>query len=141
MKQWFRKTLGIDQLEANVQTLQTELEEAKKEKEELVEEKKEMERELAVFRQQKKENEERYKSKTPWVEIKGADVDSAKGIKIELDWNDAFIVDLREAGIKGKTDEEVVQKWLAFLYQDLIEKLESKVIEHREENKTVSDFV
>jgi hypothetical protein len=34
-----------------------------------------------------------------------------------------------------------VQKWLALLYQNLIEKLEAKVIDRKDTDKTVSDYV
>lgn len=84
--------------------------------------------------------EERRKSDEPWVNIRSANFDSEKGIKIELDWNEAFVKHLRASGIKGATDDIVVQKWLAFLYEDLIVRMERTIIEQPEEKQTVSDY-
>jgi hypothetical protein len=38
----------------------------------------------------------------------------------ELDWNDAFIVKLRDSGYNGKTDEEVVEQWFNDLCRGII---------------------
>lgn len=77
---------------------------------------------------------------TPWVEIKSANFDEVKGFRIELDWNQAFIQHLKESGLKGKSDEEIVQKWLGFLYGDIVDRLEQTVIE-RNSTKTTNDFM
>jgi hypothetical protein len=61
------------------------------------------------------------KTKEPWVDIRGIMEDSKHGIKVDLDWNDAFVDYLRENGINGADDEIVVQKWITMLYRDLIE--------------------
>lgn len=63
-------------------------------------------------------------SDSPWVNIVGEEIDAKKGIKIELDWNDAFIQYLINAGITGPSDEVIVQKWLAMLYKNLMENME-----------------
>lgn len=55
----------------------------------------------------------------PWVEIKGAVADPALGIKIDLDWNAGFILYLKQQGFNGPNDEEIVQRYLAYLTQDL----------------------
>ena len=62
-------------------------------------------------------------SKEPWVQVIGEHVDPKQGIRIELDWNDAFVDYLKRSGYTGTTDEAIVQKWLAHLYQHLIEKM------------------
>lgn len=85
--------------------------------------------ELTVFRAKAAEHEARQTSKEPWVEIKSDAIDDVKGIQIELDWNPAFVMYLRENGISAKEDEAVVQKWLALLYKDLTERLEDQHIE------------
>jgi hypothetical protein len=61
------------------------------------------------------------KAKEPWVDIRGIMEDKKHGIKVDLDWNDAFVDYLRENGITGADDEIVVQKWITMLYRDLIE--------------------
>lgn len=57
----------------------------------------------------------------PHVEIKSADFDPKKGMKIELDWNDEFIEYLKQNGYTGTSDEALVQKWLGQLYGELIQ--------------------
>ncbi|MGZ8924404.1 MAG: hypothetical protein ACXW2E_00840 [Nitrososphaeraceae archaeon] len=84
--------------------------------------------ELRLVREQTDINNKKRTSIDPWVEVIGESVDPVKGIEIKLDWNDAFIQYLKENGITAKDDDTAVQKWLAFLYQDLIEKFEQKII-------------
>ena len=59
-------------------------------------------------------------TQTPHVQIIGTEVDPRKGIRIELDWNEAFITYLRKHGYTGANDEAVVQRWLGELYGQLI---------------------
>lgn len=60
------------------------------------------------------------KSPVGWVDLRGIS-EAGQGIRIELDWNDAFIQELRNSGITGADDEAVAQKWLALLSRDLDE--------------------
>ena len=59
-------------------------------------------------------------SDRPWVKIVSEGIDPEKGIKIELDWNDAFIKHLRENNITGTSDEQVIQKYLALLLKSVV---------------------
>lgn len=78
----------------------------------------------------------------PWVEVRSAGLDPVKGIQIELDWNEAFIQYLKDNGMTGRDEDTIVQKWLAFLYEDLINNLEQKVIDKSDSDSAkVSDFV
>lgn len=86
------------------------------------------EEELAEFKAKEAEEEARRAGTEPWVEIKSAVIDPVKGIQIELDWNAAFVQYLRDNGMTGQDDETIVQKWLAFLYEDLVNRLEDQVI-------------
>jgi chromosome segregation ATPase len=99
----------------------------------------ETEQELSLYRKQEEEDEARRNGSEPWVEVRSARMDPVKGIQIELDWNDAFVQYLRENGLAGRDDETIVQKWLAFLYEDLINRLEEKVIERN--TPTGDDFL
>ena len=65
-------------------------------------------------------------SDNPWVKIVGEEVDPKHGIKIELDWNDAFIKYLRRNGIDGAGEEQIIQKWLALLYRNIMENMEEE---------------
>lgn len=106
----------------------------------LLSEKEELEAELNVFRLQEAADDEKRNGVEPWVEIKSDGIDGVKGIHIELDWNEAFIEYLKDAGIKGPTEDAVVQRWIAFLYQDLIERLEDEAI-NNDIRGTVKDVV
>ena len=61
------------------------------------------------------EEAEKYRdSIEPWVTIVGETM-SDEGIKIELDWNDAFVKYLKAQGVAGTDDTQIVQKWLAMI--------------------------
>lgn len=96
--------------------------------------------ELVMLREVKKEHEDKKNSPEPWVEVIGESIDPVKGIEIRLDWNDAFIQYLKENGITSKDEDASVQKWLAFLYQDLMEKFEQRIID-KSDRKTESDYL
>lgn len=55
---------------------------------------------------------ERKESDEPWVELVGGDIDPNKGLQMQLDWNDAFIDQLRAKGYKGTNDGSLVAQWL-----------------------------
>lgn len=95
--------------------------------------------ELETHRTKAAEDEARRNGTEPWVEIKSERIDPIKGIQIELDWNDAFIQYLKDSGLTARDDETIVQKWIAFLYQDLLEKLEQQVIDNSDKPRA-GDF-
>jgi hypothetical protein len=55
---------------------------------------------------------ERKESDEPWVELMGGDIDPEKGLQMQLDWNDAFIDQLRAKGYKGTSEGSLVAEWL-----------------------------
>lgn len=57
-------------------------------------------------------------SPEPWVEIIGW-VENDQGVKVELEWNDAFIDFLKVEGVTGTDEDQVVQKWVALLLQNI----------------------
>ena len=59
-------------------------------------------------------------SSEPWVEVLGA-VDTSQGVRIELDWNDAFVEYLRENGVAGIDDELIMQQYITLLLRDMAE--------------------
>ena len=162
MLKWLKKRLGVDKLltelnavreeqdgfytaakEANEirAALEAAVKQADEERAVLEAAVKQADEELSTFRKKEEKDKEKYESTEPWVEIRSAEFNENRGIRIELDWNDAFVNHLKESGIKGSNEEEIVQKWLAFLYHDLIEKLESKSIDRKDSEGTVSDYV
>ncbi len=113
----------FDQLITAFATTAEELEDTKQELDEA-------NSELEVYRQQDEEDAEKRTSIVPWVEIKSDTVDPVKGIQIELDWNDAFIQYLKDNGLTAKDDDAIVQKWIAMLYVDLLDKFEQEGIDN-----------
>lgn len=51
----------------------------------------------------------------PWVKIVnvGFNKDSPSQGELELDWNDVFVNQLKEAGYEGIADEQIVNNWLS----------------------------
>ena len=65
-------------------------------------------------------------SDEPWVDFVGNVRDTKEGQRLEMEWNDAFIVYLRENGISGTDDEQVVQKYISLLLRDMTDKFEER---------------
>ena len=59
----------------------------------------------------------------PRIEIIGSDYDPENGIKMTMDWNDAFIKQLKQSGYSGTSDEAVVQKWLQQVSQQVANRM------------------
>lgn len=81
--------------------------------------------EAAIRRTEEAEERQRYFTKMkaspePWVEIIGW-VETDQGVKVELEWNDAFIDFLKVEGVSGTDEDQVVQKWVALLLQNIAE--------------------
>lgn len=127
-------------LDRRLSLLEPELQKTRAENEQLQQQLVEHSNELGVFRKQAEEDEARRNSKEPWVEIKSAEFNEVKGIQIELDWNEAFVYYLKDNGVKAKTDEGIVQKWLMMLYADLIDKFEQREIDNSDKSR-VNDFL
>ncbi|NBO28010.1 MAG: hypothetical protein EBX47_10330 [Synechococcaceae bacterium WB8_1B_057] len=59
--------------------------------------------------------------KEPWVQVLETHVnkDNLRNGFFELDWNEYFVVQLREAGFKGETEEEIVDSWFSELCRNV----------------------
>lgn len=58
----------------------------------------------------------RHITKNPWFEFNtDGIVDEDGRVKVEMDWNKAFVVGLRNLGFSGHNEEEVVEKYLTIL--------------------------
>lgn len=133
IKEWFKSPATVKQLSAELADGMARLEA--------------LEAELTEKNQQlldeKLANADKPDPKTstePWVEIKSSSVDPVKGLMIELDWNDAFVQYLKDNGLQGRDDETIVQKWVALLYENLVNGLEEQAVENSDKIK-VSDYV
>jgi len=83
--------------------------------------------EQAMRREKEKQEQQKYietmkESPDPWVDIIGW-VRTDEGVKVELEWNDAFADYLRVQGITGSDDEQVVQKWITILLRDMADQI------------------
>ena len=74
-------------------------------------------------------------SNEPWVEMKSIETDPEHGIRLELDWNDAFVQYLRQAGYTGRDEETIVRKWLASIMPTIGEQLEQTSLEKSNQPK------
>lgn len=137
---WFKKSKKELSIESRLDQLEHQLMAEKEDKQKLSHELEEATEELTFLRKIHEDHELKRNSPEPWVEVIGESIDPVKGIEIKLDWNDAFIQYLKENGITAKDEDTAVQKWLAYLYEDLISKFEQKVIENSDK-KTVSDYL
>lgn len=64
-------------------------------------------------------------SSDPWVEIQGW-TETAHGVRIELEWNDAFVLYLKEQGVTGADDDQVVQRWITLLLRDMADQMDEQ---------------
>ena len=60
-------------------------------------------------------------NKEPWVAVLDTHVnkENVRNGFFELDWNEYFVLQLREAGYKGESDEAVVDKWFQELCKNV----------------------
>ena len=58
----------------------------------------------------------------PYISVISVEVDKTNlsNGNFELDWNDAFIKDLRASGYPGKTDEDVVDMWFRNICRNVL---------------------
>lgn len=64
----------------------------------------------------------RKESDEPWIDFTGGDIDPDKGLQLQLDWNDAFIDQLRSQGYRGITETELVGQYILELSNMIAEK-------------------
>ena len=70
----------------------------------------------AKIRTVEEQRESRLNGSTPYFEvISELDVNDNGRTKIELDWNQAFIKELRSKGYTGTNEEEIIHKWMRVL--------------------------
>jgi hypothetical protein len=64
-----------------------------------------------------------YSSAEPWVELQSW-ADTPQGVKVELEWNDAFVAYLKSQGIQGTDEDQTVQKWVTLLLMQVSDSME-----------------
>jgi hypothetical protein len=67
--------------------------------------------------------EDKYKSNEPWIDVVRINMEDKNNPStgyFELDWNTAFVNQLKEAGYSGRTEEEIVEQWFNDLCRGVI---------------------
>ncbi|NBO99410.1 MAG: hypothetical protein EBU90_04685 [Proteobacteria bacterium] len=65
--------------------------------------------------------EQATENKEPWVGVLNTHVnkDNIRNGFFELDWNEYFVLELRTAGYRGESDEEIVNQWFTELCRNV----------------------
>lgn len=119
MNKFIKKIFGLDKVEqetANAIKEKLEAEAKARDSLKAAEEAKEQER-LAKLSPKELATEK----KEPWVAVLETHVnkENIRNGFFELDWNEYFVVQLRSAGYKGNTDEEIVDAWFSELCRNV----------------------
>ena len=129
LQNMFKKMLGLDKLEASIQRAEAELKEANervaaaeaasKQAEEAQKAAAEQE-ELAKLNPKERAN----RKKEPWVGVLNTHVnqDNIRNGFFELDWNEHFVLKLKQEGYgaDGDLDEEIVDRWFRELCANVV---------------------
>jgi hypothetical protein len=122
MKNFVKRLMGLDQIEANIEKARQSLEEANKLKEEAEKNLKEIAQEQELAKLSPKERANRRKE--PWVGVLNTHVnkDNIRNGFFELDWNDLFVLKLKQEGYgaDGDKDEEIVDRWFRELCANVV---------------------
>jgi hypothetical protein len=112
---FIKKLLGLDKLEANIALAKTKLEDAEAKLKEVEEVE-----ELAKL----SEKERATRKKEPWVGVLNTHInkDNVRNGFFELDWNEPFVLKLKQDGygVDGDPDEEIVDRWFRELCANVV---------------------
>ena len=117
-----KKLFGLDKLEENINETKKLLEEAQAKKEEAERALKEIEEQAELAKLTPKERATR--KKEPWVGVLNTHVnkDNIRNGFFELDWNEYFVLQLKQDGYgtDGDLDEEIVDRWFRELCANVV---------------------
>ena len=65
-------------------------------------------------------------SDEPWCEMDSKVRDTEHGLRVQMEWNDAFIVYLKGAGLTGSDDEQIMQQYLSLMLRENVDKYEER---------------
>ena len=122
MKNFIKKLFGIDEMEAALAETQRKITEAE---EQVTKAKESAEKALKEEELAKMTPKERATAKgEPWVQVLDTKVnpDNVRNGFFELDWNDLFIVQLKQAGygFEGDPEEEIVDRWFRDIVRNML---------------------
>lgn len=130
---WNKKQKALEEVQTTLKQFTERLDNLEQQKKQLADENIELKQKIDQY-------ENRSNSDEPWIAVTSERFDKNKGIAIGLDWNDAFIDYLHDNGVTGETDEEVVGKYLTFLYSNLAERMEQQVEQKASEKGKIADY-
>ena len=116
MKKFVEKFLGIDKMRAEAEAALKAADDAAKLAESIAKEAQEAER-LASLSPKELATEK----KEPWVAVLATHVnkENVRNGFFELDWNEYFVVQLKQSGYTGATEEEIVDQWFSELCRNV----------------------
>ncbi len=117
-----KKLFGLDKIEANIAEAKSALEEAQKLKDEAEKNLKEIALEQEMAKLSPKERATR--KKESWVGVINTHInkDNVRNGFFELDWNEHFVLQLKQDGYgaDGDKDEEIVDRWFRELCANVV---------------------
>ncbi len=126
LEKFFKKAIGLDKLEATVEEAQKNLARVSEEKIKLEQEAERIRAEVENAKEAERiakltPKERATEAKEPWVAVLDTHVnkENVRNGFFELDWNEYFVLQLRQAGYKGETDEAVVDLWFQELCKNV----------------------
>ena len=117
-----KKLFGLDKLEESIAKAERELQEANRRLEEAEKAQKAAQEQEELSKLNPKERANRRKE--PWVGVLNTHVnkDNVRNGFFELDWNDQFVLQLKQEGYgaDGDKDEEIVDRWFRELCANVV---------------------
>jgi hypothetical protein len=117
-----KKLLGFDKIEANIEIANKLLEEATAKKDEAEQALKVVQEQEELAKLSPKERATR--KNEPWVGVLNTHVnkDNVRNGFFELDWNEPFVLKLKQEGygFDGDKDEEIVDRWFRELCANVV---------------------
>ena len=119
---FIKKLLGLDKVEANIAIANQLLEEATAKKDEAEQALKIVQEQEEIAKLSPKDRATR--KKEPWVGVLNTHVnkDNVRNGFFELDWNEPFVLKLKQEGYgyDGDKDEEIVDRWFRELCANVV---------------------
>ena len=122
LQKFFRKMMGLDRLEESIQKAESDLEEANKRLEAAEKSSKEAQDQEELAKLTPKDRATH--KKEPWVGVLNTHVnrDNVRNGFFELDWNELFVLKLKQEGygFDGDKDEEIIDRWFRELCANVV---------------------
>ena len=122
LQKFVKKLMGLDKIEESIKKAEEDLKTAKQRLEEAEQSQKSAQEQEELAKLTPKERATR--KNEPWVGVLNTHVnkENVRNGFFELDWNDEFIVQLKQAGygFDGDPDEEIVDRWFKELCRNVL---------------------